>query len=121
MTPKKEYEQIWYAYVDLEAEDGYEFNDLIDSEIYDDPLATYIGAWANILVQAKTIKEAVDIIEMSLREKNLKIRFFDGIENLLSLVEADDVAEDMIKDADRLYSSGSRFMITGELFAYTEK
>ena len=116
---KIEFKQIWVASVDIEADSGYDFMNLIDcSDFNNEALPNYIGAWANVIIQSATINEALSLLEIGLKEKNLKIKFIDKIENTYSLIEDNDVNVDIIKEAEWLYSSQYRFMISDKLWPY---
>jgi len=69
-------------------------------------------------LQSETIKEALNLIEQGLSEKNFIVKFIDKIENLYFLVEDNDVNVDIIKEAEWLYSSKFRFMISDKLWPY---
>lgn len=121
MAPKQEYEQIWMAFLDIKAQEGYEFDDLIDLSDCKDPAEVKsVGAWGNVLVRANNIKEAIEIIEMGLHEKKFEVKFIDSIKNFYSLVEEGTVSDEVIQEADWLYSSGYRFMISDRLWTYLE-
>ena len=91
MRTKKKFKKLWIASVDIEAAPGYEFNDLIDCSECNETLPAYNGAWANVILQS---------------------------ENLYFLVEDNDVNVDIIKEAEWLYSSKFRFMISDKLWPY---
>ena len=118
MRTKKKFKKLWIASVDIEAAPGYEFNDLIDCSECNETLPAYNGAWANVILQSETIKEALNLIEQGLSEKNFIVKFIDKIENLYFLVEDNDVNVDIIKEAEWLYSSKFRFMISDKLWPY---
>ena len=67
---KIEFKQIWVASVDIEADSGYDFMNLIDcSDFNNEALPNYIGAWANVIIQSATINEALSLLEIGLKEK----------------------------------------------------
>ena len=109
---------MWVASVDIKADSGYNFMDLIDCSDHNEVLPKYIGAWANVIIQSATINEALDLLEIGLNEKNFRIKFIDKIENMYSLIEDDDVNEDIIKEAEWLYSSKYCFVISDRLWPY---
>ena len=116
---KIEFKQIWVASVDIEADSGYDFMNLIDcSDFNNEVLPKYIGAWANVIIQSPTINEALDLLEIGLNEKNFRIKFIDKIENLYSLIEENNINVDMIKEAEWLYSSKYSFVISDKLWPY---
>ena len=88
---KIEFKQIWVASVDIEADSGYDFMNLIDCSDHHEVLPKYIGAWANVIIQSPTINEALDLLEIGLNEKNFRIKFIDKIENLYSLIEENNI------------------------------
>ena len=118
MKSKQKYKQIWIVSVDIEAISGYDFMELIDRSDCNEALPKYIGAWANVIIKSATINEALNLLEIGLKEKNFKIRFIDKIENMYSLVEDDDINIDMIKEAEWLLSSQYCFMISDKLWPY---
>jgi hypothetical protein len=120
MKTKKIFKQLWVASVDIEAMPNYDFMELIDRSDCNEALPKYIGAWANVIIQAPTIKEALSLIEIGLNEKKFKIRFIDKIESLYSLVEDDEINIDMIKEAEWLYKSQYSFMISDKLWPYVD-
>lgn len=118
MKTKKKFKQIWVATVDIEAISGYDFMDLIDFSEHNEVLPRYIGAWANVIIQSASIKEALNLLEIGMNEKNFRIKFIDKIENMYSLIEENDINVDMIKEAEWLYSSHYSFMISDKLWPY---
>lgn len=87
------YDTLWLAFVNIEAMDGYDFNDLIDTSDCNDVVPQYIGAWANILIKANTINEAINIIPLGLKEKGFKILFIESVGNLQPMVEHKEMIE----------------------------
>ena len=118
MKTENKFKQIWVASVDIESVAGYDFMELIDCSDHDEVLPKYIGAWANVIIQSATINEALNLLEIGLKEKNFRIKFIDKIENLYSLIEDNDINEDIIKEAEWLYSSQFKFMISDKLWPY---
>ena len=118
MRTENKYKQIWVASVDIEAVPGYDFMELIDYSDHNEVLPKYIGAWANVIIQSATINEALILLERGLNEKSFNIKFIDKIENLYSLIEDNDINEEIIKEAEWLYSSQYRFMISDKLWPY---
>lgn len=78
----------------------------------------YIGAWANILVKANTINEAIEIIPLGLKEKNFKAIFIERAVNLQSMADENDVDEEELEEADWLISTSYRFKIVDRLYPY---
>ena len=89
MRTKKIFKQLWVASVDIEAMPNYDFMELIDRSDCNEALPKYIGAWANVIIQAPTIKEALFLIEIGLNE-----------------------------EAEWLYKSQYSFMISDKLWPY---
>lgn len=114
MRLKKKYRQLWRASVYIEAEKGFVFNELIGADP-DEP--DYIGASANIILHAENINKAAELIETGVAERDLRIKFIDRIENIYSLVRYDEIEEDLLKEAESLYSSKERFMICETIWA----
>lgn len=113
----EQYSKLWLVLVNIKAKEGFAFEDLIDFE--DKPKEKYLGAWANILVEAETINEALDITPRGLDEQNFQVEFISKIENLESLVEHQEISEDVIEEADWLLQSNFVFKISDKLFPYS--
>lgn len=107
---------IWLSFVHIKAKDGSNFNDLIDLE--DSASPRYIGAWGNILVKSDSITESISIIEQGLAELGFQLEFIDKIENFMSLIEANEVNINVIKEANWLLRSNFVFKISDRLFPY---
>ena len=107
-------------FVHIKAKKGLAFEDLIDLDgKVDKPNKKYRGAWANIIIKAKTINDAMDVAPRGLDEKGFKIEFIDKIENFKSLVEYKEVTKELIKEAAWLMNSNFVFKISGKIFPYT--
>ncbi len=113
-----EYRKVWLAFVQIEAQEKYSFNDLIDSE--NAGLPQYVGAWANVLVKANDINKALEIVPQGLDEKGFRVIFIDKIENVASLIEYDELDKKAIKEVDWLLSTDYVFMISDKIFPYVE-
>jgi len=113
-----EYKKVWLAFVQIEAQENYSFNDLIDSENADTP--QYAGAWANVLVKADNINTVLEILPQGLDEKNFKVIFIDKIENVASLIEYEELDKNVIKEVDWLLSTDYVFKISDKIFPYVE-
>ena len=113
-----EYKKVWLAFVQIEAEENYSFNDLIDSENKDTP--EYVGAWANVLVKAEDIQQALEIVPQGLDEKKFDVIFIDKIENVASLIEYKELDETVVQEVDWLLSTDYVFMISDKIFPYVE-
>ncbi|PIQ47636.1 MAG: hypothetical protein COW03_14310 [Cytophagales bacterium CG12_big_fil_rev_8_21_14_0_65_40_12] len=117
---KRDYRKIWLAFVQIKAEHGYSFNELIDLEIEKSKEQEYIGAWANLLIKADSINDALKFISLGLNERNFETVFIDKIENLSSLVEYSEIDEKVIKEANWLIDSSYVFIISDKVFPYVE-
>ena len=104
----EKYKNLWHIFVNIEAIEGYNFNDLIDTSDCDTTVSKYIGAWTNILVKADTINEAIEIIPLGLKEKNFKVIFIERAVNLQSMADENDVDEEELEEADWLLSTSYR-------------
>ena len=114
----EKYKNLWHIFVNIEAIEGYNFNDLIDTSDCDTTVSKYIGAWTNILVKADTINEAIEIIPLGLKEKNFKVIFIERAVNLQSMADENDVDEEELEEADWLLSTSYRFKIVDCLYPY---
>ncbi len=114
-----EYKKVWLAFVQIEAQEGYSFMDLIDSE-NENTSSKYIGAWANVLVRAEDIYKAMEIIPQGLEEKKFNVIFIDKIENVTSLIEYKELDSQVVQEVDWLLSTDYVFMISDKIFPYVE-
>ncbi len=114
----EKYKNLWHIFVNIEAIEGYNFNDLIDTSDCDTTVSKYIGAWTNILVKADTINEAIEIIPLGLKEKNFKVIFIERAVNLQSMADENDVEEEELEEADWLLSTSYRLKIVERLYPY---
>lgn len=112
-----EFASLWLMFVNIIAKSGYSFNDLIDQE--NNSTEVFNGAWANIIIKAHTIHEALEIAPLGLQELNFDIAFIDKIENFKSLVENKELKTDVIKEGVWLLNSGFVFKISDRIFPYT--
>lgn len=113
---KDKYIKTWLAFVQISACEGFDFNKLIDSG--DNSNEIFTGAWANIILKANTIKEAIDLIPLGLRELNFSVVFIDKIENISSLVEYDEIDRNLVLEVDSLLESNYVFKIYGDIYPY---
>ena len=113
---KIDYKKLWLTVVQIRACKGFVFNDLIDKTEDDDN--KYIGAWANVLVKANTITEVVNILNDGLKELQFEVEFIDKISNMASLVEENEVSQEIISDADSLFCSDYKYVFCDELWPY---
>lgn len=110
------YKNTWLAFVNIIAKNG-KITDLIDLEGVEDN-SDYSGAWANVIVKGTTINEAIEIIPLGLEELGFSVDFIDKIENISSLIEYDEVDENVIEEVDWLLSTDYVFKVSDKLFPY---
>lgn len=115
---KKDYTKLWLIFVNISPQQGMKFVDLVDLEQNESTEDEYIGAWANIIIKADTIQEAIEIVYEGLAEKNFVISFIDKIENLESLIEKNELKMDVLKEVNWLLKSNYVFKISDKLFPY---
>ncbi len=113
-----EYKITWLAFVNIIAKKG-KIIDLIDLAGIEDN-SNYIGAWANIIIKATTISEAIEIIPFGLEELGFNVDFIDKIENIGSLVEYNEIDENVTKEVDWLLSTEYVFKLSNKIFPYEE-
>lgn len=111
------YEIVWLAFVNITAKQNHKFNELIDLEDSSRDVS-FDGAWANILVKEPDIKKAIDIIHQGLDELYFKVIFIEKIENVSSLIEYDEISDDVLSEVNWLYDSDFVFKISDRLFPY---
>jgi DNA-dependent RNA polymerase auxiliary subunit epsilon len=123
LMKKLKYSNLWLLFVNIKARKGLKFVDLIDTDDAEsmDSRKKYIGAWANLLIKADTINKAIDIAPLGLKELNFEIKFIDKIENLGSLLEYNEIKNDVIEEAEWLLKSGFIFKISDKLFPYEKQ
>ncbi|MEZ4911889.1 MAG: hypothetical protein R2774_13630 [Saprospiraceae bacterium] len=114
---KINYEIVWLAFVNITAKQNHKFNELIDLEDGSSDVS-FDGAWANILVKEPDIKKAIDIIHQGLDELYFKVIFIEKIENVSSLIEYDEISDDVLSEVNWLYDSDFVFKISDRLFPY---
>lgn len=102
---EKNFKNVWLVFVHIKAKTGFRFNDLIDLESSEEENDQFKGAWANILVEAKSIKEAIEIVPLGLDELNFAVKFIDIIENIASLIENNEINNYVIDEAKWLSKS----------------
>jgi hypothetical protein len=108
--------ELWMVFVNIKAKTGFDFRDLIDS--YEKNKNEFKGAWANLIVRAKTINEAIDIVPLGLSELNFDVGFIDKIENIGTLAENNEVKAEVLEECDWLLENGYVFKISDKLFPY---
>ncbi len=113
----KKYKNFWLVFVDIRAKEGFEFVNLIDFE--NSPIEdNYKGAWANVIVKSENIKDALDLVPLGLAELNFEVVFTDKIENVGSLLEYNEITENVKEEVDWLAKSDFVFKISDKLFPY---
>lgn len=117
MKNKKCYKNTWLAFVNIKAKNNFNFIDLVEPAEENDN-TDYIGAWANIIVKAKSINEAIEIIPQGLNELNFEVVFIDKVENIESLIEYEEINEDLKSEVEWLVKSDFVFKISDKLFPY---
>ncbi|MGV3642368.1 MAG: hypothetical protein ACO1NZ_17730 [Adhaeribacter sp.] len=115
MTTTK-YKNVWLAFVQIKPEEDYSFGELIESD--EENEEEYIGAWANILIKADTLNEALEIVPLGLKEKNFEVVFIDKIENVQSLVEYEEIDLKVLKEIDWMLTTEYVFIISNKIFPY---
>ncbi|MGV3502983.1 MAG: hypothetical protein ACO1O1_04700 [Adhaeribacter sp.] len=116
---QRKYKQLWLSLVNFKSEAGKNFKDLIDLDDQEIKDQKYIGAWANILVKADAINQAIEIIGLGLQELNFEVIFIDKIENIDALVEKKELNDDVMDEANWLLESDFVFKISDRIFPYT--
>jgi DNA-dependent RNA polymerase auxiliary subunit epsilon len=105
----------WLIFLNIVPKNGLNFNELVDSE---SDTENYDGAWANVLIKAETINEALEILPRGLSERDFDIEFVDKIENVSSLFEYDELNEIVLSEAKWLEKSNYVFKISDKIFPY---
>lgn len=116
---EKNYKNIWLVFVQIVAEEGFLFEDLIDSD--EQVAEKYDGAWANLIVKADKINDAIEIVPQGLKEKNFEVEFIDKVENVQSLVEDNEIDNKVLEEINWLLSTEYVFMISDKIFPYSEE
>lgn len=114
---KEKYNQLWLLFVNIKPKKGLLFNDLIDNE-NKDIKHQFIGAWANIIIKANTINEAINILPNGLNELSFNVEFIDKVENIESLIDNGELKKEVIKEADWLLKSNFVFKLSDRIFPY---
>ena len=113
----EKYIQLWLIFLNIKPKAGFLFNDLIDGE-GNDSENNFIGAWANVLIKAHTIKEALQIAPLGLEELGFNIEFIDKIENVKSLIDNKEIKKEVIEEGDWLLDSNFVFRLSDRIFPY---
>ena len=118
MISDKKYQNLWLAFVQIAAIDGYNFLDLVDFE--EKPAENLSGGFVWILVKAKTINETLDIIPRGLEEKHFKVVFVDQICYLQSMIEDNSINQEIIEEADWIIHTQYVFKICNGIWTYSK-
>lgn len=110
------FQEFWIAFVNLQAKEGFKFNELI--ELGENSESKFKGAWANILVKEQNLIKAIEIINEGLRELNFDVIFIDKIENISSLIEYNELNNEVISEIEWLNKSNFVFKISDGIFPY---
>ena len=116
---QKNESNIWIAFIHIKAEDGESFNDLIDMEDEESDL-TYLGAWANVLVDCTNIKGVPEIIEQGLEELKFQLVFIQKIENTALPLEKNELKSGVVDEIAYMVQHGYKFMISDRIFPYAD-
>lgn len=114
-----EFKNLWLAFVQIKAKSGLRFNELINTDS-DSGRSNeeYIGAWANVIIKADSISDALEIVPPGLLELNFEVDFIDKIENLKSLVENNELKDSVVHEAKWLLQSQYVFKISDDIFPF---
>jgi len=113
--PKK-YLKVWIAFVNINAEDGYSFSDLIDSE--GEPKDKIIGAVGYMALIAPDIHGALNVLYQGLHELHFKVETVYEIRNVYHLCECDELSDNEEIEIDWLLNSKYAFKIIDRLWPY---
>ena len=112
----KKYSKAWIGFVNIVAEKGYSFPDLIDSE--GEPKEKIIGAVAYIAIIAPDIYGALDILHRGLHELHFGVENIFEIRNVYHLCECDELSDNEKVEIDWLLKSKYVFKIIDRLWPY---
>lgn len=113
----KKYLNVWIAFVNINAEEGYNFPDLIDSE--GEPKENIIGAVAYIALIAPDIYGALDILHQGLHELHFRVETIFEIRNVYHLCECGELSDNEEIEVDWLLKSNYVFKIIDRLWPYS--
>ena len=116
--PKK-YLKVWIAFVNINAEEGYSFLDLVDSE--GEPNENIIGAVAYIALIAPDIYGALDILHRGLHELHFRVETIFEIRNVYHLCECGELSENEEVEVDSLLKTKYVFKIIDRLWPYRNR
>ncbi|KOS08036.1 hypothetical protein AM493_19760 [Flavobacterium akiainvivens] len=117
MENTSQYLPLWLITADIHAQDGLDFNELVETPQDGD---RYIGAWANILVEAADIEVALAVLNAGLAEKGFALKRIGRIENFDFLMDDEEVKPDMVYQAEWLLSSEYVLLICDPVYPYSE-
>ena len=112
----KSYKEVWIAFVNINAEDGYSFSDLIDYE--DKNKEKISGAVAYIALKAPEIHGALDILCRGLQEYHFKIESIYEIRNAHHLFECNELSDNDKEEIRWLLKSKYVFKFIDKLWPY---
>lgn len=115
---QEDYSQVWMVFVNMEAMEGYDFMALLDFEELDPSEPQYQSAWANILIRANNVYEALEVLEGGLKKLCMRPAFIESIQNLAPMIENNEVDDEVIAQLDELLASPDVFRISDQLFPY---
>lgn len=115
---EEKYISTWLAFVQIKLESGFDFCELVESDI--DIVDEYVGAWANVIVKSADINQALEIVHLELKEKHFMVSFIDKIENIQSLIETKALKPSVIQEVDWLLQKDFVFLISDKIFPFTE-
>lgn len=117
---KQKYLNTWLIFVNIKPQVGEQLMNLVDiEELILTTNETYIGAWANVIIKANTINAALEILPLGLNELKFEIEFIDKIENIFSLIENNELKDEVRMEADWLLNSDFVFKISDKIFPYS--
>ena len=114
----KKYLKVWVAFVNLNAEEGYTFSDLLDFE--GNPKEDCIRAVAFIAIESNDLRGALEILTKGLHELHFCAEFIYEIRNVHHLIECDELSETDKEEIDWLIKSKYVFKILDKLWPYVE-
>src|SRR4051812_41682889 len=114
-----EQHRLWTALVNIRPDEGYKFEDLIETG-EDEPTVSYDGAWANVIVKGDEFIDAYNLVMMGMMERNFLVVDFDYLSDYSHYKDNYDVSEDHSVAEDMLSNSEYMFCVVGELVPYSD-
>lgn len=114
-----EQHRLWTALVNIRPDEGYRFEDLIDTEETEEQ-TSFDGAWANVIVKADEFIDAYNLVMMGMMEKNFLVVDFDYLTDYTHYKENYNVSDDHSVAEDLLSNSEYMFCVVGELLPYSD-